>query len=1058
MAADISLLFDVLGEGSLSSGSGKEIKNGLENIVKMINNEGVLKVKVGIDTDTGGKKSWSSQLQEKLDQISQSGKFSVQISSLKLSETAVNDFRNQLNAIIGTMGSASGTEVSISTNGSAQTTRDLERTKDAIERAGSAASNTARKVSELGLAQKSAASAAAEAAQRNTDYEVQLREVKSVLSTIESSFNEISSNKNRAVRPEDVERAKELYSFVVDIKAGMKDGLTMDGLIDATETLRIVQDEFRNLIAAKKEFDAPGSEYNAQLSEVNSVISSIKKDFLQIFSGRKEMIRPEDLENARSLYVLVDEINQKIKNKGESLGIDGLRAETEHVRELRAELDRMIESKRAADTPNTNYEAELAGVKAIILDIQSIYKSIMSGKGSARDSNGNGLVSAEDEARAKEIYSTITQINRDIKDAPEYKFDQNGAENLRNLIPALREMQDDILKIRNGVSDSNQAMSESEAQVAGLQSRIQQLGSAIDAIKGKPLARDEEANVAELTAQYDRLTQRLHDLLTAKIENKSVPSSAEVAEIQAETDAISKKIEKLREERSATEGAEAAKKKENAASKSYAALLDQMQRAEKNWTAAKKGSSNTNYIEIQNEIAQLKEYKRQLDAGEISLDEFNKRMSETRSAFAQNANAIKSAGENVKTFGQRFESLAGKFGMWLSVTRVVMAAVRAIRTMIRTTIELDDAMTQLKIVTKDTDLAYRDYLDSVSKTAAKIGSSISDLIDSTTTYARLGYTLQESSGLAQFTAMLQNVGGIEVSDAQDAITSIVKAFGVNVDEIEAIMDKLVVTGNNFPISVSQIAEGMTNASSALAAAGNTFEQSVALLTAANTTIQNASKSSTGLRTIAARLRSTKTELENLEEPMTEAEHDAMISAITKYHVALTDINGEFRSTYDIVADIAAIWKDLSSMEQSALANVIAGTRQQAVFFSMVDQFQEASGAMDEMENSAGTLQESYNTYMESVTAHINQFKAAFQSLSESAFTTDFLKAFVDTGTVLLGVVEKLTDAFGLLGTVGLAVFGKQIYNLVQSAGRPETDGFPIVPAYALVATRNELAA
>lgn len=42
--------------------------------------------------------------------------------------------------------------------------------------------------------------------------------------------------------------------------------------------------------------------------------------------------------------------------------------------------------------------------------------------------------------------------------------------------------------------------------------------------------------------------------------------------------------------------------------------------------------------------------------------------------------------------------------------------------------------------------------------------------------------------------------------------------------------------NNFPISVSQIAEGMTNASSALAAAGNSFDQSVALLTAANTTI------------------------------------------------------------------------------------------------------------------------------------------------------------------------------------------------------------------------------
>ena len=85
--------------------------------------------------------------------------------------------------------------------------------------------------------------------------------------------------------------------------------------------------------------------------------------------------------------------------------------------------------------------------------------------------------------------------------------------------------------------------------------------------------------------------------------------------------------------------------------------------------------------------------------------------------------------------------------------------------------------------------------------------------------------------------MLQNVGDIDVSDAQDSITSIIKAFNISTDQIESTMDKLVVTGNHFPISVSQIAEGMTNASSTLAAAGNTFEQSVALLTAANTTIK-----------------------------------------------------------------------------------------------------------------------------------------------------------------------------------------------------------------------------
>ena len=95
-----------------------------------------------------------------------------------------------------------------------------------------------------------------------------------------------------------------------------------------------------------------------------------------------------------------------------------------------------------------------------------------------------------------------------------------------------------------------------------------------------------------------------------------------------------------------------------------------------------------------------------------------------------------------------------------------------------------------------------------------------------------------------------------------------KSFNKDANDVEDIIDKLVIVGNNFPISVQQISEGMTNASSALSAAGNSFEQSVALMTAANTTIQNASKSSTGLRTIAARLRNTKAELDDLGEAMT----------------------------------------------------------------------------------------------------------------------------------------------------------------------------------------------
>jgi TP901 family phage tail tape measure protein len=184
--------------------------------------------------------------------------------------------------------------------------------------------------------------------------------------------------------------------------------------------------------------------------------------------------------------------------------------------------------------------------------------------------------------------------------------------------------------------------------------------------------------------------------------------------------------------------------------------------------------------------------------------------------------------------------------------------------------------------------------------------------------------MEESQILAKYTQMLQNVGDVDVTTAQNAITALTKAYGIGVTDIEEVMDKLVVVGNNFPISVEEISTAINNAGSMLASAGNSYEQAFALLTSANTTVQDISRASTGLRTIAARIRNTKAELDDLGETVTKVEYDAMIQALTDYGVSITDVNGEFRSTYDIVQDLSHVWGDLSDQEQAAIAKMIAG--------------------------------------------------------------------------------------------------------------------------------------
>ena len=459
------------------------------------------------------------------------------------------------------------------------------------------------------------------------------------------------------------------------------------------------------------------------------------------------------------------------------------------------------------------------------------------------------------------------------------------------------------------------------------------------------------------------------------------------------------------------------KEKQRLLMKSYN-LLNSLQAAEKNWTKASTGKSSSNYAQIKEYSAALSNLITKFKDSKMTATEFNSEIIKINDGFKSNAAIIKSCGENTKSFSDALNGVARHFGMWLSLSSIIMRVYRSIREMISASIELDDAMTQLKIVTRESDSAYEKFGNTIAGVAKRTATSISDIVSSATVYARLGYSLEESTRIAEYTAKLQNVGDIDVSDAQDAITSILKAYDeIDADHIEDVMNKLVVTGNNFPISVSQIAEGMNNASSALAAAGNTFEQSVALLAAANTTVQDAAKASTGLRTIAARIRKTDTELDDLGESMTSAKYDSLVKSLADLNVALVDVNGEYRATYDIMADIASKWDSMTTMEQAALADVIAGTRQQAIFFSLIEQFQEASGAMDAMAGSANALDDAYSVYLESTTAHINQFKASFQELSSVVANSDLLKWFVDFGRSMTESMTVLAKVNALLPTV-----------------------------------------
>lgn len=89
-----------------------------------------------------------------------------------------------------------------------------------------------------------------------------------------------------------------------------------------------------------------------------------------------------------------------------------------------------------------------------------------------------------------------------------------------------------------------------------------------------------------------------------------------------------------------------------------------------------------------------------------------------------------------------------------------------------------------------------------------------------------------------------------------------------------------------------------------------------------------SKSSTGLRTISARIRNSSSELEELSETL-----DENWNTTAKYRETLLGLSGVdildatgkgFRSTYDILKDLADVWSELDDIQRASITTMIAG--------------------------------------------------------------------------------------------------------------------------------------
>ena len=252
--------------------------------------------------------------------------------------------------------------------------------------------------------------------------------------------------------------------------------------------------------------------------------------------------------------------------------------------------------------------------------------------------------------------------------------------------------------------------------------------------------------------------------------------------------------------------------KENEQLNEYRNNISKVTTEIKEMSAAEKGAKEPGLSKIFKEIAELrdkysgmgKEFKRELEAIEfqfkksgdsLNLADAKKQLVDFEAQLIRTGNNSKSMFSAIKD--KAFYGLAGQIAGMVSLWDVINLGKQAVNQII----ELDTALVDLQKTTTMSSSQLNQFYYDANDVAKQMGVTTQEIIEQASAWSRLGYSSAEAATqMAQLSSQFASISpGMETSDAQEGLVSIMKAWDIGVDDVKSeIMDKINILGRCMP--------------------------------------------------------------------------------------------------------------------------------------------------------------------------------------------------------------------------------------------------------------------
>ena len=427
-----------------------------------------------------------------------------------------------------------------------------------------------------------------------------------------------------------------------------------------------------------------------------------------------------------------------------------------------------------------------------------------------------------------------------------------------------------------------------------------------------------------------------------------------------------------------------------------------------------------------NRLQQLE--KNGINAVDIALQELKTEVKGTVPSLEQISDKVSQVGNEFNLASQRaqeFANLKSQVLSFFTITGAIQLFRRAVQSAFETVKELDEAMTEIAVVS---DFSVGDMwkqLPKFTEQANQLGKSIRDVYGATTLYVQQGLDLDNSLKLANETLKMAAVAGMDASDATDAMTSALRGFNMELNETSAqkVNDVYSELAAISAADTQEISTAMSKVASLAHNVNMEFETTASFLTQGIEATREAPETiGTALKTIIARFAEvkslyTKGQLSGTDEEGETIDVNKVQTALRSAGISMNAFLKGEEGLDQVLLRLSSRWDDLDVLTQRYIATMASGSRQQSRFIAMMDNYAKTTEFVNSAYNSAGSGQRQFEKTLESLAAKLTKLKNAWDEFAMGLTNNVIIKGAVDSLTFLLTAINKLID--GLSGGQGL---------------------------------------